>query len=131
MCRNALEAAFAYLVTVDNRFSTYKDDSEISRINRGEISDDAISAEMREVFALAEKTKEETNGYFNIRRPDGTIDPSGIVKGWAILKTANLIRDAGHKNFFVNAGGDIAMSGKNEKAKNGASELKIRSTRAR
>ena len=30
-----LEAAFAYLVSVDERFSTYKEESEISRINRG------------------------------------------------------------------------------------------------
>lgn len=111
----AMEAAFAYFVAVDNRFSTYKEDSEISRINRGEINEDAVSAEMREVFALAEKTKEETGGYFNIHRPDGLIDPSGIVKGWAILNAAELIHNAGHKNFFINAGGDIAMSGKNSK----------------
>ena len=107
-----LEAAFSYLISVDNRFSTYKKDSEISRINRGEISVDEISAEMREVFAIAEKTREESNGYFDIHRPDGRIDPSGIVKGWAIKNAAEIIR-TGHQNFFVNAGGDIAMSGKN------------------
>ena len=33
--REALEAAFSYLVSVDERFSTYKEESEISRINRG------------------------------------------------------------------------------------------------
>jgi thiamine biosynthesis lipoprotein len=111
----ALEVAFEYFVAVDNRFSTYKNDSEISRMNRGEIGQDAMSAEMREVFALAEKTREETNGYFNIHRPDGSIDPSGIVKGWAILNAARPIKNAGYENFFVNAGGDIAVSGKNEK----------------
>lgn len=42
------------------------------------------SGEMREVFAIVEKTKKETNGYFDIRRPDVSIDPSGIVKGYAI-----------------------------------------------
>lgn len=119
---NALEAAFAYLVAVDERFSTYKEDSEISRISRigtpdgvlsGEIGESAISDEMKEVFALAEKTKKETSGYFNIRRPDNSLDPSGIVKGWAIHNAAARIRAAGHENFFVNAGGDIAMSGKN------------------
>ncbi len=124
----ALEAAFAYLVAVDNRFSTYKEDSEISRINR-ELGHSHIlenvrmSEEMREVFAIAEKTKKETNGYFDIRRPDlpapngtrqagGLIDPSGVVKGWAIQNTAALIRKAGYENYFVNAGGDIAMNGK-------------------
>lgn len=111
--RAVFEAAFAYLVSVDERFSTYKEHSEISRINRGELTLAAASTEMRKVFALAEKTKKETEGYFDIRRPDGLLDPSGIVKGWAILTTAALIRAAGFGNYFVNAGGDIAMSGTN------------------
>ena len=113
--KDALDAAFAYLVEVDERFSPYKDTSEISQINRGELASENASPEMREVFAIAEKTKKETDGYFDIRRPDGNIDPSGVVKGWAIQNTAALIRKAGHENYFVNAGGDIAMGGKNEK----------------
>ncbi|MHB8661052.1 MAG: FAD:protein FMN transferase [Minisyncoccota bacterium] len=114
---DALEEAFAYLVAVDERFSTYKEGSEISRINRGEITPTAASVEMREVFALAEKTKKETNGYFDIKNPTGHLDPSGIVKGWAILNTAALIRKAGHEHFMVNAGGDIATGGKNAERK--------------
>ncbi len=112
-----LEKAFTYLVTVDVRFSTYKEDSEISHINRGEIEHNAVSTDMREVFALAEKTKKETNGYFDIHNPDGRLDPSGIVKGWAIRNTAALIREAGYINFMVNAGGDIATGGKNAEGK--------------
>ncbi len=107
----ALEAAFAYLASVDERFSTYKEDSEISRFNRGELSLAAASPLLHEVFALGEKAKKETDGYFDIRRPDGNIDPSGMVKGWAILNTAKLLHDAGCEDFFINAGGDIAMNG--------------------
>jgi len=122
--KDALEAAFAYLVSVDTRFSTYKEDSEISRINRhSHILENVrmsetkgqISEEMREVFDIAERAKKETNGYFDIRRPKGIIDPSGVVKGWAIRNTAAIIRAAGHSDFMVNAGGDIASSGKNAK----------------
>lgn len=113
--KETLENAFAYLVAVDNRFSTYKDDSEISRLNRGELSQDEMSEQMREVFVLGEQTKRETGGYFDITRPDGDIDPSGIVKGWAIANTAKRIREAGHERYFVNAGGDIAAEGANEK----------------
>ncbi len=115
--KETLDGAFAYLVSVDERFSTYKKESEISRINSGEIEEHNMSKEMKEVFSLAKKTKKETHGYFDVRRPDGLIDPSGIVKGWAIYNTAGLIRRAGHKDFFVNAGGDIAMSGKNSEKK--------------
>jgi thiamine biosynthesis lipoprotein len=109
----SLEDAFDLLSEVDTRFSTYKEDSEISCINRGEIDIKDSSPEMHEVFALAEKTKQETDGYFDIRRPDGCIDPSGIVKGWAILKASERIKAHGHTDFFVNAGGDIASNGKN------------------
>ncbi len=111
--RAALEDAFAYFAAVDARFSTYKDDSEISRINRKLLAPEAASGEMREVFALAERTKAETGGYFDIRRPDGTLDPSGIVKGWAVKNASARVRARGHEDFFINAGGDIAMSGAN------------------
>jgi len=117
--RDVFDDAFAYLVSVDERFSTFKEESEISRLNRGEVDVGATSEEMHKIFTLAEKTKKETHGYFDIRRPDspaqesGILDPSGIVKGWAILNTAELIRKAEYENFFVNAGGDIAMSGLN------------------
>lgn len=109
----ALAAAFVYLASVDERFSTYKEESEISRMNRRELAKEDASAEMREVLALAEQTRVETGGYFDIRRPDGLLDPSGIVKGWAIRNAAARIRAAGHEHFMVNAGGDIAVGGRN------------------
>lgn len=111
---NALiERGFAYLAEVDRRFSTYRTDSEISAINTGAVPLDQASAEMREVFAIASLTSAETGGYFDIRRPDGTIDPSGIVKGWAIRNTARLLAAAGASDFFVDAGGDIQCAGLN------------------
>src|SRR6185312_14724750 len=59
--QDQLEKAFSYFTSIDARFSTYKGDSEISRINRGEIALGDYSPEMKDVFALAEKTKRETN----------------------------------------------------------------------
>lgn len=106
-----LEAVFSYFVAVDRRFSTYKDDSEISRLNRG--AHGKPSPEMQEIFHLAEKTSRESGGYFDIRRPDGLIDPSGVVKGWAILNAANILRERGIVDFFIDAGGDIQSNGKN------------------
>lgn len=78
-----LDNVFAYFVSVDDTFSTYKATSEISKINRGEIAAAHFSEEMNVVLALSEQTKKETDGYFDIQR-DGSLDPSGIVKGWAI-----------------------------------------------
>ncbi len=109
-----LAEVFAWFDAVDARFSTYRADSEICRFNRGEIAEVDLSGDMSEVFALAKRTGEEAQGYFNMRRPDGSVDPSGIVKGWAIQKAAQMLHDAGTQNFFVDAGGDIQAHGLNE-----------------
>lgn len=73
---------------------------------------------MREILKLAGQTKDETDGYFDIFQ-NGKMDPSGIVKGWAIHKAARLINESGHKNFSVEAGGDVQTKGnmKNENGK--------------
>lgn len=108
-----LDAVYALFTAIDERFSTYKKTSEISRLNRGDIKKDASSEEMREVLALCEETKHETHGYFDIQRPDGTLDPSGLVKGWAIQKAAELLDGRGFQHYFVDAGGDIQSRGVN------------------
>src|SRR5581483_8121187 len=86
---------FAYFATVETRFSTFKPDSEISALNQGRLAAADFSTEMQEVLAIAARTKSETRGYFEIRRSDGSLDPSGIVKGWAIRNAAHLIRSSG------------------------------------
>lgn len=101
------DTVFDYFNYIDKTFSTYKSDSEISKINRGEISEQQYSSDMREIFRLAEQTKQQTRGYFNIRQPEGFLDPSGIVKGWAIWQASLLLEKAGYRHFFIDAGGDI------------------------
>ena len=108
------EDIFAYFISVDNRFSTYKKDSEISKINRSEITVDTYSKEMKEVLQLSEQTKKLTIGYFDIQK-DGMIDPSGLVKGWAIQNAAEILQKKGFKNFYIEAGGDIQVSGRSTK----------------
>ncbi len=69
---------------------------------------------MKEIFSLAEKTKKQTDGYFDIINRNGIFDPSGIVKGWSIYNASKILRNAGFDNFYVNAGGDIEVGGLNE-----------------
>lgn len=106
-------AVFDYFTGVDAQFSTYKDTSEISQINQGKIAKDKVSKEMQEIFEHSIRTQHETDGYFNIEY-NGQLDPSGIVKGWAIENARKIIEERGIKNFFIDAGGDITMSGMNE-----------------
>ncbi|MBA3946783.1 MAG: FAD:protein FMN transferase [Herpetosiphonaceae bacterium] len=108
----SLEVVFGYFRYVDGKFSTYQDNSEISLINQGALPVEQASMDMRTIFALAEQTKQATNGYFDIRR-NGIYDPSGVVKGWAIAHAAGMLRQAGFKNYYVDAGGDIQAAGKN------------------
>lgn len=110
---NDLDKVFAYFATVDERFSTYKTTSEISRINRGELPATQYSEDMQTILALSEQTKQETHGYFDIER-DGIYEPAGIVKGWAIHTAANRLKTAGLRNFYIDAGGDIAVAGSKE-----------------
>ncbi len=67
---------------------------------------------MRAIFVLAEQTRLETGGYFDIRH-EGMYDPSGVVKGWAISNAAAILREQGAQSFYIDAGGDIQMAGSN------------------
>ncbi len=103
----------SFFASVDKRFSPFRADSEVSALNAGRLDIGDVSGDMRDVLRLAERTKLESGGYFDIRRPSGGIDPSGIVKGWAIRKAAELIQEVGFSNFYVDAGGDIQSRGVN------------------
>ena len=106
------EQVFEYFTYIDEKFSTYKDYSEISLLNQRALALAESSHDMRTVFALAEQFRLDTGGYFDIQR-DGKFDPSGLVKGWAISNAAQIVRQAGFSNFYVEAGGDFQAAGKN------------------
>jgi thiamine biosynthesis lipoprotein len=107
----ALDEAFAWLRTVDEIFSTYKPDSEISRLGRGELTISACRPEVDEVLVRCAELHEETAGYFDVRAT-GILDPSGLVKGWAAGRAADLLSAAGARNFSIDAGGDVVLRGR-------------------
>lgn len=110
------EAAFDYFTIVDDKFSPYKKESEVSKINRGEVAEESFSEQMKEVLKLSEETKQQSLGFFDVWC-DGKLDPSGLVKGWAIHNAADKLRSQGFSDFYVEAGGDIEVSGKNKDEK--------------
>jgi thiamine biosynthesis lipoprotein len=109
----AVDAAFAWLHEVDARFSTYRPESEISRIARGELPTWAAGADVQEVMAACEALRIGTDGAFDASRcgPDGSFDPSGYVKGWALERAAERIAAAGLRDFALNGGGDLVARG--------------------
>jgi thiamine biosynthesis lipoprotein len=108
----ALEAMWDVLRHADAVFSTYKEDSEISRLNRGELAFEDAHADVREVLARCEELRVITDGYFDAGRvlDEGT-DPSGLVKGWAVDRAGDVLDEAGARNYSLNAGGDIRLRG--------------------
>ena len=106
------EEIFDYLISVDERFSTYKKSSEITLYNEGKISKENLSEDMKNVLKLAEEIKNKTDGYFDIVY-NGKTDPSGLVKGFAIHNACEILRNSGFKNFYVEIAGDIEVAGLN------------------
>ncbi len=100
---------FDYFSRIDERYSPYRHDSELSRVNAG-LPRSKWSDEFREIMRLCEQTKQETQGYFNIEH-NGKLDPSGLVKGWAIQRAGEQLLSAGFANFYIEAGGDILVHG--------------------
>ncbi len=107
----ALDRLFAWLEWVDATFSTYKDDSEISRLARGELALADTHADVRAVLERCEELRGETEGFFDARA-GGSLDPSGLVKGWSVDRGAAILDDAGIRNYAINAGGDIRLAGR-------------------
>jgi thiamine biosynthesis lipoprotein len=105
-----LDEVVAWLHHVDAVFSTYKPGSVISRLGRGELTEAQCPSEVREVLSLARAAGTASDGYFT-DRPHGVVDPTGIVKGWAIEKASDLLRAAGSTSHSVNGGGDVQLVG--------------------
>jgi thiamine biosynthesis lipoprotein len=102
-----VEAAMAWLHEADARFSTYREDSEIRRLDRGELLVADASADVREVLERCMELHLQTRGSFDVRAT-GRLDPSALVKGWAAQRAADLL---GPGEFCLNAGGDVLARG--------------------
>ncbi|MEV7206446.1 MULTISPECIES: FAD:protein FMN transferase [unclassified Streptomyces] len=110
--RAALAEAVAGLHRADEVFSTYRDGSEISRLARGELTVEACAPEVAEVLELAAEAERVSDGWFSTRY-GGRLDPTGIVKGWAVERAARRISAvvAGASGVSVNGGGDVQLLG--------------------
>jgi thiamine biosynthesis lipoprotein len=106
----AVHDAMAWLHEVDRRFSTYREDSEIRRLERGELALSHASADLKAVLARCATLRRETGGVFDVRAT-GRLDPSALVKGWAAQRAACLLTGSGVTDFCLSAGGDVIARG--------------------
>jgi thiamine biosynthesis lipoprotein len=118
---SVIDGCFAWFARVDDLFSTWRPGTEIMRVARGELAVADSSAEMQTVLELCEAMRLESAGAFDISfgthacaapgSGRAALDPSGVVKGWAVARAGDILRAAGASNFFVNAGGDVLTGG--------------------
>lgn len=108
---DAWAEAMATLRDVDRVFSPYRADSHVSRLDRGEVTLVGCPPEVLEVLALGERWRLESAGAFDVRRRDDDgelhLDPSGVVKGWAVERAARPLRHLEGTDFCLSAGGDM------------------------
>ena len=110
---DVIDSAFDWLVEADHRFSPFKPESEISRLGRGELTIEECHPDVAEVLAICEDLRARSGGAFNAwrARSDGRLDPSGVVKGWAVDRAVDIMEAGGARNFCINAGGDVVVHG--------------------
>ena len=106
-----MDSVIAFCEDVDRDFSTYKSDSWVSRLRRGAAAIEDCPDDVRQVWDLSLRAKWLSDGAFDPWAVDGGFDPSGLVKGWAADKCADMLVAAGAAHVQVNAAGDLALRG--------------------
>ena len=121
----------AELDRIDMVFSTYKEDSEISKINYCRttaecdgflLMENTPSAdEFKYLYEIGEKIYEDSNqafwpvdvaaGNMNVPGSQPPIDLSAIGKGYAVDKIAKLLASNGIFNYFIDIGGELSVNG--------------------
>jgi thiamine biosynthesis lipoprotein len=108
----AWDEVMAGLHRVDEVFSTYRADSVISRLGRGELGLADCPDEVAQVLRFGDLATRASDGAFSVRRPH--LDPSGVVKGWAVDRAAQALRALPDTDFCLSAGGDMVCVSRGE-----------------
>ncbi|HWO64069.1 MAG TPA: FAD:protein FMN transferase, partial [Umezawaea sp.] len=107
--RTAWADVMASLRWVDRVFSTYRAESFVSRLGRGEVEVADCPPEVAEVLELGDLAEQRSGGAFRVRRAgaDGEVvlDPSGVVKGWAVERASAHLEALPDTDFCLSAGG--------------------------
>lgn len=107
----AIRSACDVLHDADAVFSTWNPRSPLSRMRRGDAPADEMPAEVAEVLRQCETARSMTDGWFDPWSAPEGVDPTGLVKGWAVERALGVLQSAGIAAAMVNGGGDIAVSG--------------------
>jgi FAD:protein FMN transferase len=107
-----VEKACAILHHADDLFSTWKTESAVSRLRRGDATLDDMPEDVVEVLNLCASARDLSQGWFDPWALPGGVDPTGYVKGWAAQRALRVFDHDGIAGAMVNAAGDIATRGR-------------------
>ncbi|MCR6711362.1 MAG: FAD:protein FMN transferase [Demequina sp.] len=108
--RSAIDGMHRELLRADDLFSLFRPDTPMARLANGTATLADMPVEVIEVLRLCESYRIATGGAFDAKRPDGVIDPTGIVKTWAVAKATQ--RLGGVPAWLVAASGDVVAHGR-------------------
>lgn len=104
---------FATLRKVDDLFSLWRADSELSLLQAGAVIAGEAHEWQAEIVDLCLEAEERTGGLFTAWRNHAgarpAYDPTGLVKGWAVEQAAAMLRVVPGISFCLNAGGDMVI----------------------
>lgn len=106
-----LDTCFAELRQADETFSLWRPDTPLSRLTSGDARLSDMPADVLEVLRLCVLWSADTEGWFSARTPDGSADPSGLVKSWAVRRVGRRLLAAGLRHWCINAAGDVLVHG--------------------
>ncbi len=109
--RSALDECSKFFAKVDEIFSTYRPESEVTLYRNGLSRPGLQSPEFEQVMQACTDLRRATGGSFDPWAVPGGFDPSGYVKGWAIGRASLRLSALGFDNHLINAGGDVCAVG--------------------
>jgi thiamine biosynthesis lipoprotein len=107
----AIQAGCVLLHEADAVFSTWDPQSPLSRLRRGDLAEADGPACLAELRMACEAAREASGGWFDPWAMPGGYDPTGLVKGWAVDRALDALRQAALPAALVNGGGDLAAFG--------------------
>lgn len=110
--RRAIGRACRRLHRLERIFTTWDPDSPMSRLRRGALPLEEAPPEIPPVLGLCEAAREVSGGWFDPWAMPGGVDPTGLVKGWAIERALDVLKEAGVPAALLNGGGDVAVHGR-------------------
>lgn len=107
-----VDEAVEVLHRIDSMFTTWDPGSPMSLLRSGQMAWQDAPGEVDEVLSLCAEAKRVSKGWFDPWVMPGGVDPTGLVKGWALERAMDVLRRGGLGAAVINAGGDVATHGR-------------------